>query len=240
MYALRCAGVPYGFFDGSFGTGIQIWAKPTPRRIEAGIDLQHAPEAAHQQARADEEHERDGDLRRDQRAAKAALAAPFAAAAAGVLQVVAGIDARHLDRRHDAEHQRPRQSKAPEPIATMPPSKCTSVSRGRSAGIMAIDPVFQPRERDERGRAAGDRDDETLDEQLANELTARRAQRPAHRDLAHAARRPRQREVRDVHARDERAAVRPRPSARSSIGRTRLVSSLCTPSSRSAHCTFAG
>ena len=49
------------------------------RRIESGIDLQHAPEAAHQQARADEKHERDRNLRGDQRAAEAALAAPFAA-----------------------------------------------------------------------------------------------------------------------------------------------------------------
>src|SRR4029077_20349494 len=28
MYALRWAGVPYGFFDGSFGIGIQICANP--------------------------------------------------------------------------------------------------------------------------------------------------------------------------------------------------------------------
>ena len=214
MYALRCAGVAYGFFDGSFGTGIQICANPTPRRIESGLHLQHAPEAAHEQAGADEEHERDRDFRRDQRAAEAALAAPRAAMPrpasfrlspgltpetwiAGTMPntTPAAIDSAETDRDHAAVEMHFGQ-----------PRQIGWHHRNH--------PVFQPRQRGERRRPAGNRDDETFDEQLADELSARGAERPPHRNFADAARRPRQRQVRDVHARDERAAARRPPSAR--------------------------
>ena len=105
-------------------------------------------------------------------------------------------------RRHDAEHDAGgnRQREADRDHAAV--EAAPRSSRGRSAGIMATIQSFSHASATSAAAPPADRDDQTLDEQLSYELTARRAERTAHRDLAHAARRAREREVRDVHARD--------------------------------------
>ena len=75
-----------------------------PRRLEAHVDVEHAHEAADQQAGADEQHAGERDLGDDERVAHPGPAASFGRSAAGVLQRVVQRRAARLERRRQAEH----------------------------------------------------------------------------------------------------------------------------------------
>ncbi len=70
----------------SFGEPTRKWKVSSARGIQAGVDGLQAQQAARQQGGAGEQEHRDGDLARDQPAARAA--ARRGAAAAGLLQRV--------------------------------------------------------------------------------------------------------------------------------------------------------
>ena len=100
---MRCAGVPYGFFDGSFGTGIRDLREPDARRIEAGFDLQHVLQKLRTSRPAPTRSTSEIAISAATSAPRKRRSPSGGPAAAGVLQLVAGVDARHLHRGHDAE-----------------------------------------------------------------------------------------------------------------------------------------
>ena len=75
------------------------------RRLESHLHVEHADQAANQQAGADEQHAREGDLRDDERVAHPGAAAAFGRSAAGVLQRAGHHRPRRLQRRRHAEDE---------------------------------------------------------------------------------------------------------------------------------------
>ena len=155
--------------------------------------------ALEEQRRANQQHERDGDLRDHQAGAKA-------------LPVAAGLRAALAHRRgqvpprrepgrgaeHDAGHQRdPRRE-------------------GEHAGIDADllgprrEPAHEGHQQIERQpgekqpeQAAGQRDQQALGDELSHQAAASGAKRGAHGQFPPAPHRPRQRQVRDIRARNQ-------------------------------------
>ena len=72
---------------------------------ETGIDIGQANEAAREQARAAEQHQREDDFQHDKRAAQSAARPAFGAAARSLLERFVYIAARREPRRRDAEEQ---------------------------------------------------------------------------------------------------------------------------------------
>ena len=83
----------------------------TPSALEAGVDVQQPDERLNQERRADQQHRGERDFDDDEHVAGAMRAAAADGAAAAFAQALDEIDARGLQRRHDAEDdagQRPR------------------------------------------------------------------------------------------------------------------------------------
>jgi hypothetical protein len=136
-----------------------------------------------------------------ERAAETPFAPAGAEAAPRVLQVPARIDSRHLQSGHEAEHDPgyKRQRQPDRDHAAVEPH----FGQPRQVGRHHRDePVLRPRQRRNCGGPAGERKDQTLDQQLAHELTTRRPERAPDRDFAHPSRNASQRKVCDVDARD--------------------------------------
>ena len=83
------------------------------RPDEARRDVAHGEERAHHQTRRDEQHDRQRDLRHDQRVAGAMALAPVARAAAVLLERVGQLRPRVLQHRDDAEQQAGERATAP-------------------------------------------------------------------------------------------------------------------------------
>ena len=97
----------------------------------------------------------------------------------------------------------PRRSRCSSANSSTPPSSRTSSMRGRlPSGSAAHQAHAGPRDQ-QAERAADGRQHEALGEHLPHQLHASRAKRRAHRNLAAAAREPRQHQVRDVGADDQ-------------------------------------
>ena len=79
-------------------------------RVEPDVYAPQAKETLDHQARPDEQHERQGDLRHDEQAARAS--AKSARSTSAFFQRVVEIDARRLQRRHRAEDRARKQSDA--------------------------------------------------------------------------------------------------------------------------------
>ena len=88
---------------GHSGVGIDA-DRRRARRLEAHLDVEHADQAADQQARAHQQHAGERDLRHDERAAHPGAAAAFGRPAGRVLQRVVQRRAWRLQRRRQAEH----------------------------------------------------------------------------------------------------------------------------------------
>ena len=74
--------------------------------VESGVDALHADEAANEQRRADEQHERQRDFADDEAVAQALPASARArTAAARVAQRLVEVRSRRLKRRREAEQQ---------------------------------------------------------------------------------------------------------------------------------------
>jgi hypothetical protein len=75
---------------------------------------------ANEQPGTDEQHQRDCDFCGNKAAPESSLAASFAEPSTRLLQVIARIDTRHLDRWHDTERHTC-DNRQHQLVATMPP-----------------------------------------------------------------------------------------------------------------------
>ena len=100
-----------GIGAGIVGDGNPDLRRDDSVRIEAGLDLQHAPETAEQQACANQQDERERDLGDDQEARYAGVAAAGARAAAAFAQTCYLICAGGLKRGNEAEQYSRRDRK---------------------------------------------------------------------------------------------------------------------------------
>ena len=147
------------------------------------------------QARADQQHERDGDLHDEQRLAEEAARAHHAAA--GLLERRADVHSRPAQRRRDAEDDA-REAGDGEDERPARASRAASAWPG-GAGQQLPAPVAD----ENPERAADRRQQQALGEQLPDQRRARRADREPHRDLFLPRRRARQQQVGDVRADDQ-------------------------------------
>ncbi len=173
-------------------------------RLEAEVGLLQADEAAQQQARADEQHERDGDLRDDQKAARTPDARLGGSAAPRLLEREVEVGLRDLQPRQQS-HQQTRRQRDERREGQHPhvhtrlvePREPQPFGHEREQGFDAPQGQHDPE------RAARQRQQNALREQLPHDPPARRAERRAYRHLLVTRRRAREQKVRDVGARDE-------------------------------------
>ena len=186
-------------------------------RLEAGRHAHQLREAARHQAGADQQHQRERDLDDHERAQQPP--ARMARRARERVHRVAQAGARRLDRGDEAEDQRDadRDRQREEQHAAVE----AHVLHARQAAFGQRVHEADARPRDEQPeRAADARQHEALREHLTHELPASGAERRAHRDLAAAAREPREDQVRHVGADDQQQeADRGRKSAAARDGR---------------------
>ena len=174
--------------------------------IEAGGDLLQADEASHQQAGADQQHQRDRDFRDHEEAAQPA---PAAAEAAFALRVPAArlergveIDARRAQRRREAEEDAGanRDGKGEDEHRGVEPN------RFEPRDVARVDrPDDLQRDLGDRqaGGAAENAEQHALGQQLADEAFPARAERRPDGDLFLPAGGAGEQQIGDVGARDQ-------------------------------------
>jgi hypothetical protein len=153
-----------------------------------------------EESRADDEHQRDRHLGRDDDLAQALAASRQSASAFDEVPAqIPGHRARGGERAEPGgdgrgQHEREREDGNVDRNAVQP----------RQIRRRQRDEQGQTLEREEHThRAARDRQEQRFGEELTDKPTARRAERAAHRELALAQGEPREHQVRDVRARDE-------------------------------------
>jgi hypothetical protein len=170
--------------------------------VEAGIEVDGVAQGAQEEARADEQHERERDLRDDERVAQAEAAQPGRRAAGVVLERRDEIGARGVERGGEAEDEarRERDGEREEQHARVDREiEQRRLFRGEEAGQQ----VGRPQRDDEPDAAAREREHDRFRDQLPHEPPARRSEREPDRDLTPPGGGPRQQEVRHVRAGDE-------------------------------------
>ena len=173
-----------------------------PFRLNSEVDCCEAHHAPHQQPRTRCQHQRQRELRGDERVPPPrgtdAVARAFAAVMQGGREVATrraehGQDGNRQPRRdrHESEEQR----HAPVAAGRSQARIIRRHSRGREAGEHGGDR--------QTGDGARENDQDMLDRDLPHERTASGTQRDPYGELAPSGEDPRKREVRDVHAGNE-------------------------------------
>ena len=169
--------------------------------VEAGLDALDRGEAAHHEAGADQQDQRQGELAHDEHGADLVAAGP-ADAGAAVAQGVGQVAADGAERRREPEEERGGHGRGGgkgEGAAV----EGDLVDTRQVAGAQRLDqPDAHPREPEAEHRAAGG-EDQALGEHLGHDASPAAPDRRAHGDLAAAFRRPHQQQVGDVGARDQ-------------------------------------
>ena len=157
-------------------------------RGEARILAVQRDDAAHQQTGADQQHEGDRQLSDGQRGADPAAANPVRSGAAAFLQVRAGVAARGVECRNDAEEQAGEQGCAKGIRDHLPVDG--NVREPREARRrQGLKQLRAPR-RDQQARGAADQaEQQALGQHLAQQSTPSGAERRPDRELALPARR---------------------------------------------------
>ena len=168
---------------------------------ESRIHLLQVQQTPHEQARAGKQHERQRNFSDDERltqsvAASAARSAPF------VLQRVARLGARRVQRRHQTEHDRGGDGEA-EREQQHAGIECTPRRRGMSHRTGRDQCRLAPRREQQPPAPAEHGERQRLGEQLADDPPATRAERRADRHLAPPHCSSREQQIRDIGARDE-------------------------------------
>jgi hypothetical protein len=152
-------------------------------------------EAANQQSGADEQHERNRDLRDDQHVARAK------AAPAGLDRHISAQASRQLGPpqhdRHDAEEQAGQHGDADREGEHQPVDGDLHGARREARGEVDEQIADEPRA-EQTQRAAGQRQHDAFRHELTRDSSAARAKRGADGQLALAPQHPRQRQVGDV------------------------------------------
>ena len=168
-------------------------------RIDAERERPHVPEAAHEQARADEQHHGQRGLRDRQRVAHPRSLS--AALSHALFERVGEVDARRAPRRQQPD-ERPTAM-----ASTAEAAKHASIDRRRRP----VDPreddrareAAQPVRDDQPAGRAGTGEQQRFDEQQAHQTRSPGAERRTQRDLARSAQSAREQQVRDVRAGDQ-------------------------------------
>ena len=169
--------------------------------VEAGINPAQAVQAAHQQAGANQQHQRQRDLRHDQQVAYAPVHSRRTAAAGPLFE--ASLASRPVICHAGANAAaRPVTIESAAAKARTRPSTATSCARGsaRRTGHERVDAVGS---RQEAGDAAADTEQHALGQQLLHDAQPAGAERPAQRNLPGAPVSPHQHQVGEVGAGDE-------------------------------------
>jgi len=171
--------------------------------VEAGLDSLRRVKPPQQEARADREHETHRDLQANQHAARAL--GPLG----GRVHLDRAVERRirRVDRRREPEGDARDEREADGEREHGEVRARVELHRrrvGREPGQHERDEAAEGPEREQRAeRAARERDQHALREQLLNQAAARRSERQAQRDLAAARGRAREQQVRDVRAGDQ-------------------------------------
>ena len=177
---------------------------------EPGIDLQQLPEAREEQARADEQHEREAHLRRDERPAERPRMAARGARPSLVTQHRVQVQVADLQRRHETDDDAERHGQGRDHGHHDGVDADLGVAgQVREAG--RGERIHGPRAEREPERSACERQDGRLGDELPDHPRAPRAERVARGELAHASVGAHQREVREVDGRDEQHEERAAP-----------------------------
>ncbi len=167
--------------------------------VEAGLPVEQLPEAARQQARAHEQHQRERELRDDEPRPQPGVARVRLAKA---LERAAQIRPRGPPRRREPEeHGRGRREQEREERHA--PVDAHLVEPRDGGRRQRHERARRPDGEREAERPAGERDHEALGQQLPHEAPAPGAERGAHGELGRPARRAHEQEARHVRARDE-------------------------------------
>ena len=171
-------------------------------RRKSRVSVVQRDEAADQQTRADEQHQRDRKLAHGERRAQPPSPDTLGPASAAFFQMHAGIAARRVQRREDADENAADQRCGGGVREHLRVDGDVGQARQRSRRKRSQQVHAPGGEHQSRG-AAKQRDDQALGEQLAQQPRTAGAERGANRQLAVARRRARQQQVRDIRARDE-------------------------------------
>ena len=172
-------------------------------RVESGVDTHHLEEAADEQARADEQHERQRDFDHHERAAQPAAARVGRRSAPAFLHRPRQIRFRRLQRGREAEDHAGRQRQYQRECEHTRIHRDVRVAWQRERRDDQFEAVHH-RVADQDPEGAADRgEQDVLGEKLPQQPPASSAERGAHGDVALARRAARERQVRQVHATDE-------------------------------------
>ena len=165
--------------------------------VESGVQRVHVDQRPPEQPGADQQHQRDGNLRHDQALAQA----PPACANLGQRGLKAG--SRRLDRRSQAEQQTGQQRNQRRKCQYPQIRPDLQVHAPAAIRHHRDQPVAQPVCQQDAQQAAQCREQQPLREQLPDHPPAPRSDRQADRNFALPRRRFRQQQVRDIGTRDQ-------------------------------------
>ncbi len=172
-------------------------------RISCRFDLLQAREAPHQKARADEQHAGERHFDDDQRVAHAAAAAIDGDRARRGAHRAGQIDAAGVERRRRAEDERGRDRHGQHEEHHAPVDRDERLARQIVRRHQQLQPARHRVAGGDAERAAGQREQQTLGQELADDPRSARAERGAHHDLALAGGAARHGDIGEVRAADE-------------------------------------
>ena len=170
------------------------------RGVDAEVEAVHRQEIAHHEARAREQDDGERQLGDHQRAGPPSRADAGAARSSALLEDLVDVGLRHVECRRQSEDDagaEADQHEEPDHVAVdreLDPVGPADVLRG------AIEQADANRGDAETSQAADRRQHHALDQQLADDAPARRADRHPHRDFPRPVGGPRQQQVGDVGA----------------------------------------
>ena len=173
------------------------------RRVETGIDVEQMLEAPHQEAGADQKHEREGDFDDDERAPRAIPARHGSRAAAfleRVVQAGSGSGERGNGAEDQAAQQRRAEREGQDPAVD--PDQLETLD-GQPLGGDGPEKMKPPPRQQQTADAARRGKHEAFGEQLPDEARASGAERRPDGKFPLSHRRAGQEQVRHVRARDE-------------------------------------
>ena len=170
--------------------------------VEARIDPHQLHEAADEQPRANQQHDRQRDFCDDQQAAQALATCTRGAGPSAVLERARQVGTRRLQRRNDPEEETGHQGRCHgrREHAQVEADRGDAREAGGQPGANRLDAEI--REQDAERRATQG-EHHPFDEQRAHQPPPARTERRPDSHLAAADRRPRQHQVGDVGARDQ-------------------------------------
>src|SRR6267143_269968 len=166
---------------------------------EAGIDFEHAHEAAAQQTGANEKHQRESDFRDDEKAAKAIVSKTLGAAAPGFVQEMAEAVTRGGNGGREPEEQtgQERNAKSEEQNAQV---QSDFLHAGQLLWAGGHEQAHQSPGQNETEPAAYEREQHALREKLAHDAQTASAERRTDGDFPSPRHRARQEQIRDIGA----------------------------------------